>query len=231
MRRVLQRLVADAVTHLSQQAGEQAAAENHECRDAVRRCGKRHRSQDAQRGERRNCCGKQQTGTDDAVGRPAAGSAQDDEHRNVDQGHIGGAHQGCREPPREKHLRPADGTHDERLQQPVLGVSAHRRQREERGQHGAEEEDREHGQTVESRTGKLAPADAVRAAEGVHLMERSLAPQGIEHDECDRQQRNDGEHASTQRLTHRPRDKYGDRPHLVDEETHTHAVSPPTASR
>jgi hypothetical protein len=158
--------------------------------------------------------------------------ASNDQHGGIDDRDVGRA-DGCGgQPPGDEHLRAADRTHDQRLQQPVLRVTAHRRQREERGEHAAEEQRREHREPVEGGAGELVGVDAVRPGRVdrlMDLMERRSTAEREQHDEADGQQRDDEEDAPAQRLADRPRGEHRDRAPEADDGVHSLVLE--TASR
>ena len=100
------------------------------------------------------------------VGPPVAGEPGDQHRDEVDDEHVGDAHDRRAEEAREEQRRAADGTNDERLEQAALRVARHDAEREEHREHDAEEERREHREPDEERAGERArvDVDVLRAA-------------------------------------------------------------------
>ncbi len=107
----------------------------------------RRREQDA-RAARSTC------GHHDALG------AGDHDGDDVDDEDVDGTDAGGGEEAREQHAAPTDRPDDERLQEPALGVAGHGSERQEDGQHDAEEERREHRHPDHERARERALVDA-----------------------------------------------------------------------
>ncbi len=108
---------------------------------------------------------------------------------------------GRQQPPGEVGAA-AERPHDERLEQPALGVAAHRAERQERRQHRAEEEDREHRQPED-----VAPASVSASTPNSLAAKRvstssnsSLAPHAYSAEEDDAEHQHDDEDPPAQRL-------------------------------
>jgi hypothetical protein len=71
------------------------------------------------------------------------------------------------------------------LKQAALGVAPHGAEGQEHGQHGAEEERREHGQADERGPGEHALVELVRPPGRLDLVEGHLAAQAEEREEAD----------------------------------------------
>ena len=85
----------------------------------------------------------------------------------VDGEHVDDADDGGAEEAGEQQRLPADGAHDERLQQPALRVARDDAEREEDGEDDAEEERREHREPEQERAGERPLVDEdVRPAAG-----------------------------------------------------------------
>ena len=92
--------------------------------------------------------------------------------------HVGDAHARRRRAKRrDENASAADRPHDERLQQPALGVAAHRAERQEHGEHDAQEERPEHRQPEQRRAGERRRVDPPPAGRDVRdVVERMSAP-------------------------------------------------------
>jgi hypothetical protein len=116
--------------------------------------------------------------------------------------------------------------HEQRLQQPALGIAAHRSQREEYREDRAEEEDREHRQPGQRRADhRLGVDPELRARrELVRRLERLPGGEPVQAEEHQREQPDDDEHAPPQRL---PQAEAGDDQRAAE----VHAATSGTARR
>ena len=116
------------------------------------------------------------------------------------------------------------GPRDERLQQPAFRVAGDSTEREEDGEHDAEEQRREHGQPDEERARERARVDVHvgRRRDGREISEDVVVREPEEEEEGDREDDDDGEHLAANGLAEA----------VADDDAHgAHDVSPPTASR
>ena len=128
---------------------------------------------------------------------------------------------GAEEAAEEQRAAP-DGPHDERLEEPALGVAADDAERQEGGEHGPEEERPEHREPEERPAGELPLLDRKAALELGHLLERRVGAEPVEAQVGSGQQQHDVEDAAPERLLEGV---------AGDDRQRPHAVSPPTASR
>ena len=185
-------------------------AEDHEDRDAVRRRAEHDRAEQRERRDDHRGAGEAERGPDDAVGPPAE-QAGDDHARAEEHDDVRGAHRRGGEQPPAEVGGAAERPDDERLEQPALGVAAHRAERQERRQHRAEEEDREHRQAEHRRAGEHVRLDAELVdAEAAHVLEQLGRAPRVEREEDDAQHEHDEEDAAAQRLA---QGVGGDEPH------------------
>ncbi len=200
---VLQRPDGQGVADLPEQAGGEACAEQHEDRDPVRGRREEDRAEERHGGDHDHREHQSDAGAGALVRPPVAREAGDEHGARVDQRDVQRAHRGrAREAP-EKKARPANRTDDERLEQPALGVPAHRSERQEDRQHRAEEEDREHGESEERGAGEDTVVDLVVGSERINLVEGQDAAEPVQREEADRQEENDEDHAPAHRLAER----------------------------
>src|SRR3954451_19299766 len=73
------------------------------------------------------------------IGPPAPRNPRDHDRCRVEQRHVQGTHDGRPGEAAEQQLRASQRAHDQRLQQPPLGVAPYGTQGEEHGQHRHEE--------------------------------------------------------------------------------------------
>ena len=122
----LQRVGVQRVADRAQQAGEQSRAEDHEHADPVGGRGEEDRAQQRERRHHDHREREAQAGADGRLRPPVAGDAGDHHGARVDDADVGEGHRrGGQEAPGQV-LAAAEGAHDERLQQPGLGVAADR---------------------------------------------------------------------------------------------------------
>jgi hypothetical protein len=221
---VLDRRRSDRVPDRSEQSRDEPGAEQHEDRDAVRRRRKEDGAEQRERGHDRDGARDLERRRHDPIGPPVHGHAGDDDGGEIDHDHIRNRHSNGPKESRDEERRAADRPHDDRLEQAALRVAAHSPERQEHGEHDAEEHRREEREPGQERGCKRARVDGHVGRHGqlpelaVHVVVRD--PE--EHEEDDRQDQHDREHAPTQRFTQ----------HVADDDRHgAHDVSPPTASR
>ncbi len=103
----------------------------------------------------RTADGELHAGAQELVRPPIAGRARDERAGGIDGEDVRHADgRGAQEAADEQRAAP-DGADDERLQETALGVSPHDAERQERGQHGPEEERPEHREAEERSAGEL----------------------------------------------------------------------------
>jgi hypothetical protein len=142
---------------------------------------------------------------------PVALQAGDDNRAREAGGDVGRADAGRRQEAPEQVVRAAQRTHDERLQEPALGVPARGAQREEDGQHDAQEQRPEHRHPQDRRAGQArgVQPDVVAAEVGDVLEELRAAPP-VQPAEEQGEPEHDREHPAPQALAHRlARDEEG----------------------
>ena len=153
-----------------------------------------------------------------------SGEPGDQHRREVDGEHVGDAHARGTEEAREQEGRPADGAHDERLQEPAFCVAGDDADRQEDGEHDAEEEGREEREAEHEGARERAgvDVDVGRRRDLVELPEDVVVREPEEKEEDDREQDDHREHLAAHRFSEAVLDDDGDR---------AQSVSPPTASR
>ena len=141
--------------------------------------------------------------------------------REIHGEHVRHADRDRAEPAGEEHGRAAERAHHERLQQPALRIAAHDADRQEDGEHDAEEERGEHrepedeGAHERARLDPRGRVDVGEVAKGVVVSER------VEPEERRGEDDDDREHAPAHRLLKA----------VAHDGEDAHEVSPPTASR
>ena len=133
------RVRVERVADRAEQPGDEAGAEEHEDRDSVRgrRSGRPSRAARARRRSRRRRRARC-AGTTMRSGHQSPGQAGDHHRCGVDGDHVRRADRDRTEPAREQSsVDAADRAHDQRLQQPALGIAAHHAERQEDREHDA----------------------------------------------------------------------------------------------
>ena len=216
-----ERLRADRLADLPEQAADEPGAEEHEDRDPVRGRGQEDGAEERERDEQHHRRGELEGRCDDAVGRPATGSVRDQHRARIDERDVHRGDGRSTDEPAQQERRTTQGPHDERLQEPAFGVAADSAEREEDGEHGAEEERREHRHAEERRAHELVRLDADRREGLVELLVGLAGAEPVEEEERDRQERDDDEDTAAEALPQRVRGDRDGVPH----------ASSPTASR
>ncbi len=159
---------------------------------------------------------------DAAVGPPVARDARDQDRRRRRRAATYSAHTAAAPAKRpSRRLVLPTGPDHERLEQSALGVAANGAEREEHGEHGAQEEDREHGEAEQRGAGQDPVVElVVGAASEFDLVERDRAAEPVQRQEADGQEQHDQDHPPPHRLAERV---------AGDDQRAAHAA--PTASR
>src|SRR5215208_1543934 len=219
-RHVLEPLNRQRVADLSEQAGSEPGSEQHEHRDPVR--GRAEKDRAEQRDRRDHDHGEYQPdpGTD-AMVRPPRARDPGYEHRGgVDERHVDRADSHRAGEAAYQQTGPADRPDYERLEEPALGIAAHRSEREEDGQNGSQEQGGEHRQAEQRGAGEHAIVDLVVGGERLDLVESDRATERVEAEEADREQQHHQDDPAAHRLAQRV---------ARHDQRATHAA--PTASR
>ncbi len=184
--------------------GEQPRAEDHEHGDAVRVGGEEDRAEERERCDDDDRRGQAKAGAD-GVGRPpVADHARHHDAARVDDQDVHAGYRRGGEEAARQILAAAERPHDERLQQPALGVAAHRPDREEDGEHDAEEQRPEHREAEDRRARERARVEPeLVAAEVVHVLEQLARAPRVEHAEREREADHHGEDPAPERLAER----------------------------
>ena len=208
----------------AEQPGDEAGAEEHEHRDAVRRRRQHDRAEQRQAQHDQHAARELDARPRDPVGPPVPGEAGDHQSGEVDREHVRHADEGGAEEAREQQRRATDGTDDERLQQPPLGVARDHPHREEHREHDAEEERREHRQAHQERARERARVDGHvrRRRDAREVAEHEVVRDPEQEQEERRQHEDDEEHLPPNRLAEAV---------PGDDHDRAQSVSPPTASR
>jgi hypothetical protein len=145
---------------------------------------------------------------------PVARRARDhdgdpEDHEDVERADSRGS-----EEAREQQDRAPDGPDDERLQQPALRVAADDAEGEEDGQDDAEEQRREHGQAQHRRADDRPRVDDLAGRpDVVEVVEELARAEPVQDEEADREQEDDRERLSAERLLEAVADDRRDRSH------------------
>src|SRR5919106_1312051 len=217
----LQRVRVERLADLAQQARDQPRPEDHEDRDPVRGRGQEDRPEDAERGDDEDGRRELHAGAQKLVRPPAAGRVRDPRTGGIDGEDVRHTDGGGTQEAADQQRAAPDGASDERLQETALGVSPHDAERQERRQHGPEEERAEHREPEERPTGELALVERETILLG-HFLEHVVCAEPVEADVRSGQQDDHVEDATAERLLKAVAGDDRDRPH---------ALSPPTASR
>ena len=129
-----------------------------------------------------------------------------------EHGDVQRADSGCGQEAREQERAAADRAHDERLEQPALGIAAHDAERQEDRQHGAEEERREHREPEDGCAGdhgRVEP-ELVRRDESGRVPERPPDADPVQGEEGRRQEQHDQEDLAPHALPQGVAGDYGD---------------------
>ena len=193
-----------------EQPGHEPGAEHHEHRDPVRDRRQQHRSEQRQRDEDHDPRHQREPGPTIRSGPRLPGELHDREHGAVQDQDVHRAHGGGAGEAAEQQLRAPERPHHQRLQQPSIGIAADRAERQEHGEHRAEEQRREHAQPDERDRHEPARVErpGVRArAERVDRVERLERREREQRQEQHAQHEHDEEHAPAHALLeHVPRD-------------------------
>jgi len=219
----LQRAHVQRVADLPQQPGGQAGAEDHEDRDPVGRGAQQRGAQQREHDDRRDAEPEPEGRDDDRAGREVAGDPRQ-QHGDEEHGdHVGDAHRDRGQQPAHQQRRAPHRSDDQRLQQPAIGVAAHRAEREEDRQDDAEEQRDEHGQADERAAGQRALVQRDEpAAVGLQAVERLEGGQCEQAQEAEREEADDEQHAAADGLAQRV---------TGDDERVAHPSRPTTAAR
>ena len=199
-RHVPERLHRERVADLAEQPGGEAGPEQHEDRDAVGGGGQEHRAEQRQCSDHEHTQHQPCAGAHGVVRPPIAGDPGDDHRADVDRRHVERAHECGARVTSQQQARPTHRPHDDRLEQPSLRVAAHRAEREEDGEHGSEEESREHREPEERGSGEHAVVELVVRRDGVHLVEGELRAERVEREEAGGEHEHHEDHAPADRL-------------------------------
>ena len=174
LRHVLERLDAQRVADLAEQAGGEAAPKS--MKTAIPFAVEDRNTEPSSDSAAITSTAEDQpsAGADRVVRPPIAGDPGDQHRADVDRDHVDGAHRRRAGAPAEQQAGPAHRPDHERLEEPALGVAAHRAEREEDSEHGSQEQRREHREPEERRAREHAVVELVVRRERVHLVEGQL---------------------------------------------------------
>ena len=157
--RVLHGVRVERMADRPEQAGDEAGAEEHEHRDAVRRRREHDRAEQRQRDHDHDAERELERRRHDPVRPPVAGQPRDHHRGEVDDEDVRDADARGAEEAREQQRRASDGAHDERLQQAALRVAGDDADRQEHREDDAEEERREHREPDQERARERSRVD------------------------------------------------------------------------